>query len=162
MPFWTQKETQTAIDLWAQGKSASEIGLVLHISRNAVIGRLNRLGYRRAQQGVKSKVTDKRRRVFAAKRKKAVACLEAAPLPKTQANDTARVAHDDLEKHHCRFIPADIDPKRAMPGDKIFCGIKKEPGLAYCLAHALRCYQPIYLEKKGIDVSVPERESELV
>jgi hypothetical protein len=48
MPDWTEAELNTATRLWAEGKSGSEIGRTVCKSRNAVIGKLSRLGLRRA------------------------------------------------------------------------------------------------------------------
>ena len=42
---WTDQETATAQKLWAEGRSAAEIGKLIRKSRNAVIGKVYRTGW---------------------------------------------------------------------------------------------------------------------
>ena len=44
MTSWTKEQEQLAAELWRQGKSAQEIALDLGRTRNAIIGKMNRLG----------------------------------------------------------------------------------------------------------------------
>lgn len=46
-PKWTPENLEIAKQKWISGLSASEIGLLLGVSKNAVIGALNRLGVER-------------------------------------------------------------------------------------------------------------------
>lgn len=48
---WTQHMETVLRDAWLAGQSASQIGDVLHVTRNAVIGKVNRLGL--SKSGVK-------------------------------------------------------------------------------------------------------------
>lgn len=43
-PDWTSEDTAALRDMWANGKSAREIGLELNRSKNSVIGRAHRMG----------------------------------------------------------------------------------------------------------------------
>jgi hypothetical protein len=52
----------------------------------------------------------------------------------TQPFDVARIKHNDLEPHHCRYPVG--DPATPAFG---FCGETKFPGLPYCETHANRC-----------------------
>lgn len=45
--IWTPENTALAVRLWTEGKSASEIGKTLGITRNAVIGKIHRMGVHR-------------------------------------------------------------------------------------------------------------------
>lgn len=45
--IWTLENTALAVRLWTEGKSASEIGKTLGITRNAVIGKVHRMGVKR-------------------------------------------------------------------------------------------------------------------
>lgn len=45
--IWTPENTALAVRLWTEGKSASEIGKTLGITRNAVIGKVHRMGVKR-------------------------------------------------------------------------------------------------------------------
>ena len=46
-PFWTDEKTKQAMKLWLDGFSSSEIGRVMGKSRNAIIGRMHRIGHKR-------------------------------------------------------------------------------------------------------------------
>lgn len=69
MANWTPEQDNLLADLLAEGKSASQIGAELGVSRNAVIGRVSRnpdlakIGFARSpgKQGPKSKKSDKPR-----------------------------------------------------------------------------------------------------
>lgn len=41
---WTEDKQERLRELWTAGKSANEIAEILRISRNAVLGKVNRLG----------------------------------------------------------------------------------------------------------------------
>lgn len=147
--------------LWGEGYSATQIASMLGcVSRNAVIGKVHRLGLPlRGQvfrgQGRKSlprpreKKTSGPRRV--AKRSPLWSVLEemkAAPerLPVEEpAPDLASlVKFEDLTDKQCRYPHG--DPKHP---DFAFCGKPQAPGLKYCAHHALKCH----------GVEVPPRES---
>lgn len=55
MSGWTEERASLAAKLYSEGKSASEVGKVLGVSRNAVIGKMHRMGvlghYKRNQRG---------------------------------------------------------------------------------------------------------------
>jgi GcrA cell cycle regulator len=41
---WTEDRVGVLLNLWREGKSASDIAGYLHVTRNAAIGKLHRLG----------------------------------------------------------------------------------------------------------------------
>ena len=41
-PVWTDFRVKWGLDLWAKGQSASDVGALLGVSRNAVLGKLHR------------------------------------------------------------------------------------------------------------------------
>lgn len=43
-PFWTTERLQLAVMMWRDARPASEIGIKVGTTRNAVIGKMNRLG----------------------------------------------------------------------------------------------------------------------
>lgn len=151
---WTDERVEKLRKLWGDGLSASQCALQLGMpwmSRNAVIGKVTRLGL----PGRKVKVrrpaydrwnTEDRRmtrgdKPFKQARKTAKPKPDwrAEPLPETPAADVVRVTSVlDLEPHHCRWPVG--DPKHAGFG---YCGCKKVEGLPYCNAHARRAYAPI-------------------
>lgn len=168
---YSDAEIATLKREWQAGKSAKQIAAMLPgRSRNAIIGKLNRLGLSDTQRirnpdvrpGPASRPPTNAdwflRKRIAAKAKAAVpkpasvviweAETEATP-PKVRG-DAIEVPVEqrkqilDLEPGDCRF-PYN-DPTK--PEEFYFCGGPKVPGLSYCLAHAQACYLPSAVKSK--------------
>ena len=128
---------------------------------------MHRHGFRRVQGSSVNEATRRahaaRHRVVAPKRPtRTVPQFDTNPLPKAKAEDKTTVAFNDMDfATQCAFIPAHVDPKQTDQNTKMYCGAKRFPGMAWCEAHCLRCYQPIYLQSKGIKISVPKKAHEL-
>lgn len=151
---WTQERIDQLTRLWKDGHSASKIAARLGCcTRNAVIGKINRLGLaykgKTPNQSLKGRARPRKcvkrrnnRHVIEGKAYKSLSrpgalsqSLTYCPLP---AEDTPRgplVMFADLEAHHCRAPYG--DPKQPGFG---FCGCKPVPGLPYCEDHARRFY----------------------
>jgi GcrA cell cycle regulator len=143
---WTaERDTQLRL-LQAAGLSCSIIAARMGTTRNAVIGRIHRLGIPGRQPTT--------RRTYPKARKPAGKPIQSKPLspaaqvikaikrdglpvPPLAETDVPRVAFIDLENHHCRFIAL---PEPVGPFVPQFCGLPKAKGLAYCEAHVVRCY----------------------
>lgn len=147
---WSDEQTETAVKLWNEGNSAGFIAQKIGgLSRNAVIGKMHRLGLSRHTAGVSasikraSRISAKRRR----KRKpaqslrfgkvKSLEALPAAPLPPEPPAPEKLFSLFDLTEREeaervklCRFIYG--DPKQPGSG---YCGCEKAPGSSYCPAH---------------------------
>jgi len=148
---WTIERTELLRALWAEGLSASQIaGRVTGKTRNAVIGKVHRLGLSGRATTSRSKpkprrVPDRpRKRILVPKARKSPwqqhlealpadlpppAIIE-APVPQRQ-----RRTVETLEANDCRWPIG--DPQHA---DFHFCGAKKLTGLPYCECHARRAY----------------------
>lgn len=148
---WSDERTERLKDMWAAGRSASQIASNLGgITRNAVIGKVHRLGlsgrvtisrmkslqprctpaeYQRAKHRAQTRAATSQ---TAAKKRKAMLdnLFRSEPLPPAHEIDVPRIALMDLEPNHCRW-PAG-DPVQG------FCGCNTVPGLSYCLDHARR------------------------
>ncbi len=152
MSHWTQEQVSTLKDLWNKGHSAGDIAQRINgFSRNAVIGKVHRLGLSRRTPRV-TEVRVKRRRItrkanaIRRERKTEICELVAArinpnakPMPESTLvplEGTTPVKLLDLEHHHCRWPIG--DPQDAGFG---FCGCQKAAGTPYCEAHANRAYQ---------------------
>ena len=135
---WTQARVDKMIRLWAAGHSAGQIVTELGqgVTRNAVLGKLYRMGYTQEHQGKKN---NPRRKNAPAKRKARVFNPEPGVIKDT-ANGKARVSFDDIGPGQCRYIPGGIDPKKIKPHEKQYCGLEAVPGLAWCEAHAAGVY----------------------
>jgi GcrA cell cycle regulator len=121
---WTEERIAELTRMWSEGLTARQIAELLGdgITRNAVIGKANRLGL---SKPTKSSVTRKQRKV---EREKKVLPLKA---PTGEG-----VNIFTLTSSTCRWPIGD-------PGDAEFhfCGSKCEAGQPYCEYHAAMAYQ---------------------
>lgn len=156
---WTQEREEMLRRLWNEERwSASQIATRLGggISRSAVISKKNRLGLGGRPTVVRSRNNGNSRarlakmraalaekRATKARRKTGGVYLSPQtrpapmPLPAPQADDIARVSFNDLEPHHCRYIPG--EPKGHPMDDPMYCGLQRVDGASYCAGHLRRC-----------------------
>mgnify|MGYP001793062258 CR=1 FL=1 len=145
---WTEPRVAMLKRMWGEGYSASDIASVLRdVSRNAVIGKVHRLGLsgRKIAHRTYSRGAERPRRrrgnpvirqLWQAKlrqRSPSVPLIE--PEPDVPPED--RVSLLDLRDDQCRFPCG--DPQDADFG---FCGKPVAKGLPYCPDCARKAYQP--------------------
>ena len=138
-PWWTEERLIELKARWAAGETSSEIGRALHNSRNAIIGKLHRLGLVRYTRPIKPskpiKPANARRLRYVDNRYVFVGETVTEPLapfapPPGFQNPVSFAA---LASHHCRW-PGE-------PGPQIlFCGAPPANGYPYCLAHCRLAY----------------------
>jgi len=156
----TDKE-KSIVTMWNKNMSGQEIGDELGITRNAVMGILNRLrlkgvvGYK-----VKPK-TYRKRSQKPVEAPKPIAPPKAPPKPKPQParnpdqlvmavlEDRSLPPHGPvtlMKLHHrsCRYIVSDV-----KGAETLFCGRMKTTG-AYCAEHHQLCYVPSIPKKKKV------------
>jgi len=148
---WTAETTHTCVELWLEGHSSSLIASRMGISRNAVIGKMHRMGLSKGTPG-QSRIQINRKPGPRPSRPKkprmspitGLARLDYSadplPMPAPRADDIARVSFVELEPHHCRFIPG--EPSQG------YCGLDRVPGSSYCAGHLQRCYVPVTRTKQ--------------
>jgi GcrA cell cycle regulator len=158
---WTQDREDLLKKLHGEGLSASQIASRITstgftCTRNAVIGKANRMGLTGGDKPRRSTRSPRKRKpkvggainlVFGG-RKSAKLFLEAEPftpgpeivIPLAERKSIATLAEND-----CRWPIG--DPQHA---DFHFCGKDKVPGLVYCAHHARRAYQPPEVRKRRI------------
>jgi len=138
---WTEHRVDALKAYRAKGLSASEIASRLGgVTRNAVIGKLHRLGLttvsekksKKRQLSPKEAGRDQEpvRRI-----RDRLAALPLEPLPKEDAPPARLFKLQDLEKHNCRWPYG--DPKSQAFG---FCGCQIVEGTSYCSQHVRRAY----------------------
>ena len=153
---WDDDKTALLKKLYiTDGLSCGQIAARIGATRNAVIGKVHRLGLPlRGQQYGRSVAPSKKQRNYnlgsrAHKLEKDVlgdhrgldfrkGCHRAPivePIPPARETDAARVTGIDLADHHCRFIPGDP----TGPYEKQYCGLQRIKGSPYCQEHAERC-----------------------
>lgn len=145
MTGWTEERVETLKRLWAKGNSASEIALVLQVTRNTVIGKVQRLKLpkrlttnQRRPRAVNFSIANVKE--LAEKKSKFVfeEMCKGAPEP-------LMVALEDLSDRSCRWPIG--DPRRDDFG---FCGHPQEEGSSYCPHHADRAVNTVPKSRRGL------------
>jgi GcrA cell cycle regulator len=159
---WTDERVELLKKLWAEGLSASQIaGRLGGVTRNAVIGKVHRLGLSgRATSSRSSSPRPRRTHVPRQHRASALMFgtrgnvalkpqfeaeeeLSPAPLEELVIPLAERASILTLKEPMCRWPIGD-------PGepDFHFCGRKKLGSLPYCEHHARMAYQPVQLRRR--------------
>lgn len=145
---WTEERVELLKTLWAEGLSAAQIANKMGgVTRNAVIGKVHRLGL----SGRATPAKPQRGRILAAeKREDAAAPAEsprmtakaaAAPEPEfiaplvLDSGDPTTVS--TIKNNMCKWPIG--DPAK---DDFHFCGQPTMPGKSYCAYHARMAFQP--------------------
>ena len=152
---WTDERVELLKRLWAEGLSASQIAAELGgITRNAVIGKVHRLGLSGRAKAPASAAPRQRKarpqplvRVArpASRGNTALAhAYEYEPEPEPEVVDNVipmgqRRSLLELTESTCRWPIG--DPGSA---DFYFCGGSTSPGAPYCGYHSRIAYQPIH------------------
>lgn len=140
---WTSETTQTCVELWLEGHSSALIASRMGISRNAIIGKMHRLGLSKGTPGQARFQINRKPGPRPSRPKKPRLSPKTGLLrldytgpmcaqPVAQPDDVARVTFEQLESHHCRYIPG--EPTSG------YCGLTNVPGHSYCAGHLQRCY----------------------
>ena len=165
---WTDDRVELLKKLWTEGLSASQIaGRLGGVSRNAVIGKVHRLGLAGRANHPRGKTARPRPRIGKINRvPKPRLSQFGNPLvrqlyqvegegyvPPPEELDipaSERVPLVELTECSCRWPIG--DPQTSEFG---FCSNKKVPGLPYCEIHARRAFQPPQSRSRR-DQRVPE------
>jgi GcrA cell cycle regulator len=153
--MWTEAAIETLRQLALEGKSASSIAAALGApSRNAVIGKANRIGVKltgnvrssaprapRASTGrprrpaiARTDCASCRRAVVPAlprERKPAWLCAEA------EIGEMLKVGFEDIGEGACRWPLGDPTSE-----DFVYCGVETAKGRSYCAGHCRMAYRP--------------------
>jgi GcrA cell cycle regulator len=171
---WNDERVEMLKKLWSEGLSASQIaGRLGEVTRNAVIGKVHRLGL--AGRATTSRMKSHRPRARAMAQAQAkqrmnkpgnrfgqtgnplvrglfspdaepyVSAVEELIIPLNE-----RKTIQTLMDTHCRWPIG--DPQLA---DFHFCGKTKVNGLVYCEFHARRAYQPPQAKRRNVDIIEP-------
>lgn len=148
MHNWADDEIEALKALWSEGHSASQIvrRLETQRSRNAIIGKVHRLGLskretiRRTRAKPRCVVLRKRVEKPVTPLRKILADIAVEPLPLITDDIPLgqRKTLDALEDQHCKWPVG--DPKHA---DFHYCGGTRADGLPYCEGHAKRAYRAL-------------------
>lgn len=139
---WSAEDSALAATLWREGQSSAQIAKKVGRSRNAVIGRLDRIGARGqaratgAQSQVRTgKVVNARLKAKVAAKPKAAKQLPTATKREARPADFVGKDFAALEADECRWIEGE-------PSSQMFCAAPVLPGQSYCEHHRGVCFEP--------------------
>lgn len=160
---WTDERVELLKKLWADGLSASQIAARLGgVTRNAVIGKVHRLGLSGRATTTRVKTTTRPRArkrttqaprtprsLFGSSGSLALNGLpdfeperhleeEPDPIPDLQLVSSEKVTILNLTEHTCKWPIGDPSHENFR-----FCGCKSQPGSPYCEYHARIAYQTV-------------------
>lgn len=125
-PVWTEERLEKLKELWNKGLSISQIGEELDVSRNAIAGKVYRLGLPKRQSPISSKPAAKK--------------AAAAPAPTETIDQTdlplkLALRNIDWSRSKCSWPIG--DPKTTAFK---FCGKDDVTGKPYCNDHCFDAY----------------------
>jgi GcrA cell cycle regulator len=162
---WTEERVELLKKLWAEGLSASQIAAELGgVTRNAVIGKVHRLGLSGRAKPTRSSVSRPRRMRSTRQRDleggfatigNTALKTDSAPLPQTRPKPERNPIVElvipkeerktilQLTERTCKWPIGD-------PGDEEFhfCGRGSQTGMPYCEHHARIAYQPLHERRR--------------
>jgi len=156
---WTDERVEALTKLWAEGLSASQIAAELGgITRNAVIGKVHRLGLSGRAKSSNSSPKPRRPRVSPS--------MSRPSAPRTIGNTALKVDTSPMPQREIKPRPVIVEELYIPPEERAtiltlteqrckwpigdpstddfyFCGRNSDSGLPYCEHHAQIAYQPI-------------------
>ncbi len=144
---WTDERVAILTKLWADNLSASQVAKILGgVTRNAVIGKVHRLGLsgrvraaKPAKRAPRQTTAKARTTTPSAPRLPRRVTLPSAPVPmeakKLPSGEFATIM--TITDHMCKWPLGDP----ATPNFR-FCGRGTDKGVPYCTAHSQVAYQP--------------------
>ncbi len=153
---WTDERVEVLKKLWVEGRTASQIASELgDVTRNAVIGKVHRLGLSGRPSPIKRKTKKAEPRKATARKAQA---KKVAPKQTAVIRPIRPVITQDIEplnggssmmelkERMCKWPIG--DPKSQ---EFRFCGHKVTEGLPYCEHHAMIAYQATTSRRKKIN-----------
>jgi GcrA cell cycle regulator len=145
-PTWTDERFERLKNLFEAGLTCREIADELGVSRNAVIGKLNRLNLTRDTSVGARRAAPKD--AAKASRPKAIPRLQYQLLKAVYGEARPAADNAPIESGHCCSL-LELSEKRcrwpiSTPGeaDFRFCGNTPLDGLPYCAGHTRLAYRP--------------------
>tara|TARA_Y100001934_G_C12166783_1_gene684666 strand:- start:194 stop:709 length:516 start_codon:yes stop_codon:yes gene_type:complete len=160
---WTDDRVDVLKKLWLEGRTASQIASELGgVTRNAVIGKVHRLGLSGRPSPIKRKTRkSEARKTKTTRRAKKTATTKTTAVAKKAAT-TMRTNVVDMLNREDTFKPANGGKTMMELRDSMckwpigdpksdefrFCGCKATEGLPYCEHHAAIAYQNVKRRRK--------------
>ena len=144
-PTWTEERVELLKSRFAAGLSCREIAADIGVSRNAVIGKLNRLSLTREMSGDAQRT--ERKEAAKGRRRGSVPRLQYQML-QALYREPQPAADEPIHNEHCCSL-LELSEARcrwpiSSPGEKDFCFCGNTPveGLPYCPGHTRLAYRP--------------------
>lgn len=141
---WTPERVEQLRNFVVTGLTCSQIAAQIGVSRNAVIGKIHRLGLQPVRPpGAPGRVSPHRARRSRIPSPLRLMFSEGAPVsePVAASVESAQPCSlMDLPFGRCRW-PVDGANADTAAGDHIFCGNEAIPGLSYCVGHTRMAYR---------------------
>ena len=142
---WTPDRIKTLMGLWEEGLPTSEIGRRLGVTKNAVVGKVHRLGLKKRQSPIRQSTSTSAQ----PKKAKVVAPRSSAeasdsPVVRKVVRPTGEVVRlEELTSSMCCWPEGE-------PGteDFHFCGLPSVAEKPYCEDHCARAYVKVSKDKK--------------
>jgi GcrA cell cycle regulator len=152
--MWTDAAIETLRQMALEGKSASSIAAALGApSRNAVIGKANRVGIK-LTGNIHCAATRQPRSVTERPRRPAIARTESlgrrAMVPavprerkpawvfaEAEVGDMLKVGFEEIREDACRWPIGDPTSE-----EFVYCGVQTAKGRSYCAGHCRMAYKP--------------------
>ncbi len=123
---WTDDRLEQLKALWGEGLSITQIGLKLGVSRNAVVGKVHRMGLPKRQSPIVRRSNPK---------------LDDRPIQRRRA---VPLTLEQWDRNTCSWPIG--DPKT---DNFSFCGSTVEPGRPYCSQHCAVAYTSVREKDKS-------------
>lgn len=161
---WTPKRVSALIALWNEGLSTAEIGRRLDVTKNAVVGKVHRLGLPKRQSPIRTGAKKKAAAKPAAEKKaaKTTAAAKPAPEKKTAASAEPVKTPTPIKKIAPAMPKGEVISLEMLshgmcswptgePGtdDFHFCGQPSVEGKPYCEGHCEIAYVRSSKESKS-------------
>lgn len=146
---WNSERVDQLKHFFQAGLSSSQIARELGLTRNAVIGKMYRLGLSRPRDLVVKHVEQKRAGKFASPRRRRLSVVTSNQMQPTDCPAPSSLAETipildgrgctllELGQGRCRW-PIESESSEGV----FFCGNEPAAGLPYCTGHARLAYRP--------------------
>ncbi|MCY4184351.1 MAG: hypothetical protein OXC82_14345 [Rhodobacteraceae bacterium] len=144
MGAWTTQQVNKAVNMWKEGKTATEISNKISKSRNAVIGKLNRLGVKKPNSDAANEASSNKDENKATDDKvdERLNGRSTGDLRGAQLEDQ-RLSLLYLNEKTCRWPIGDPSTKNFW-----FCGKPTLLNKRYCAQHSELAFQPNPVKKE--------------
>jgi GcrA cell cycle regulator len=139
LPTWTPDRIDQLRRLFDAGYTCSQIAYEISVTRNAVIGKISRLGLSRPKGATGERRPSAPRAKARPNQARILRMLRAEPEPPAEAEESSnghRCSLFDLSPQNCRWPIG-----RPGADDFGFCGSVPVEGLPYCPGHARMAYR---------------------